>query len=351
MELLNQTLKNIRGLNSEIMEEARVHQDNLTKPKGSLGRLEELAVKICGIRAELNPKLAKKRVVVFAGDHGVVSQGVSAYPKEVTSQMVYNFLNQGAGINAIASAVGAEVEVVDIGVDYDFPDLPGLVKRKIRKSTRDFTQEPALTMEETIQAIEVGIERAKKAKAEGVGIIAGGDMGIGNTTSASCLFCAYLGLKPEQVVGAGTGLAPDKIKRKIMVVKKALALHKGFFSHPLETLSALSGLEIAGLAGLFLGAVEERMVVLVDGFIATASALSASKLCPMISEHLIFSHLSEELGHKLVLERMGAKPLLDLSMRLGEGTGACLAMAIIDSALACHNKMATFKSAKVSEKI
>jgi len=351
MELLNQTLKNIRGLNSEIMEQAKAHQDNLTKPKGSLGRLEELAVKICGIRGELHPKLSKKRVVVFAGDHGVVSQGVSAYPKEVTSQMIYNFLNQGAGINAIASAVGAEVEVVDIGVDYDFPDLPGLVKRKIRKGARDFTQEPALTMEETIQAIEVGIERIKKAKQEGVDIIAGGDMGIGNTTSASLLFCAYLGLKPEQVVGSGTGLAPDKIKHKIKVVEKALKLHQEVFSDPLKTLASLGGLEIAGLAGLFLGAGEERMVVLVDGFIATAGALSAIKLCPMTSEHLIFSHLSEEAGHKLVLEKISVNPLLDLKMRLGEGTGACLAMGIIDSALACHNKMATFTTAKVSEKI
>lgn len=351
MGLLENTIKNIKAPDQKIMEQAQAHQDSLTKPVGSLGRLEELAVKVCGIQSRINPSVNKKRVVVFAGDHGVVEEGVSAYPKEVTSQMVYNFLRSGAGINAIAGTAGAQVEIVDIGVDYEFPALDRLVEKKIARGTKNFTKGPAMSLEQTVQAVEVGIERAFAADQDGVNLIAGGDMGIGNTTSASALFCAYLGLKPERVVGPGTGLSPEKIKSKAEVVGKALAANESALRDPLQTLAALGGFEIAGLAGLFLGSCEKRMVVLVDGFIATAAGLAAIKLCPVVSELLIFSHLSEEPGHKLVLEKMGARPLLSLDLRLGEGTGACLAMTTVEAALACHNQMASFQSAGVSKKL
>jgi len=349
--LIAKTLKGIKPLDQGMMAKARAHQDNLTKPRGSLGRLEELAIKICGIRGELHPKITGKRVIVFAGDHGVVEEGVSAYPKDVTAQMVLNFLSGGAGINAIAEIMGAEVEVVDVGVDFDFPDLTRLVAEKIRRGTFNLARGPAMEVEDALEALEVGIERANFARKKGIELIAGGDMGIGNTTSATALFCAYLGLPPLKVAGPGTGLLPEQVRRKARVIAKALRMNHAALSDPLETLAALGGFEIAGLAGLYLGAAKNRMVALVDGFIATAGALAAIKICPALSEHLIFSHLSDEPGHKLILEKMGVKPLLHLGMRLGEGTGACLAMALIESALACHNQMATFKSAGVSDRV
>jgi len=350
MELLEKTICSIKGPDLGIMEKARERQGILTKPLGSLGRLEELAIKLCGIAGRFHPKVKFKRVVVFAGDHGVVSEGVSAYPKEVTAQMVYNFLAGGAAINSIALAVGSQLEVVDIGVDHELLPQRGLVRKKIARGTQNFCNGPAMTKKQAVHALEAGIERAFLADRNGVNLIAGGDMGIGNTTSASALFCAYLGFKPEKIVGPGAGLDSKGIAAKAKVVKKALAVNRGALKDPLETLAALGGFEIAGLAGLYLGACEKRMAILVDGFIATAAALAAVRLCPAVSELLIFSHLSGEPGHKLVLEKMGASPLLSLDLRLGEGTGACLAMALVESALNCHNRMATFQSAGVSGK-
>jgi len=350
MELLEKTIGNIQGLDRGIMEKARLRQNILTKPLGSLGRLEELAIKFCGIAGRIHPVIGCKRVVVFAGDHGVVSEGVSAYPKEVTAQMVYNFLSGGAGINSIAKAVVSEFEVVDIGVDHEFSPQRGLVRKKVSRGTKNFCSGPAMTKNQAVQALEVGIERAFFADRRGVNLLAGGDMGIGNTTAASALFCAYLEFKPEKIVGPGAGLGSKGIEHKAKVVEKALDINRGAISDPLETLAALGGFEIAGLAGLYLGACERRIAVLVDGFIATAAALAAIRLCPTVSELLIFSHLSEEPGHKMVLEKMGAHPLLSLDLRLGEGTGACLAMALVEAALNCYNRMATFQSAGVSGK-
>jgi len=353
MSLLEKIIAGIKPLNREVMEQAKKHQAQLTKPPGSLGILEELAIKIAGIRSELFPELKKKRVVVFAGDHGVVEEGVSAYPQEVTAQMVYNFLRGGAGINAIASKVGAEVEVVDIGVEQDFPELEGLVSKKLRKGTRNFIKEPAMTRQEVIKAIEVGIERAQVAFEEGVDMIAGGDMGIGNTTSSSAIFSSLLNFYPEEVVGAGTGLEPEKIAHKIQIIKTAFKQYQQEidFNNPLEVLRVFGGYEIAGLVGLYLGSAEKRLICLVDGFIATAGALITIRLCPLLKDFLIFAHCSEEKGHRIVLEKIGVKPLLNLELRLGEGTGACLGMEIVESALFCHNQMATFESAGVSEKI
>ena len=350
MNLVAKTIAAIKGLDRKVVRQARKHQDSLTKPLGSLGRLEELAVQVCGIQGKLHPALNKKRVVVFASDHGVVSEGVSAYPQDVTAQMVYNFLRGGAGINALARSIGAELQVVDMGVNHDFDKTAGLVSCKIRKGTSNFTRGPAMSIQELGRCLKTGIELAALAKKEGVEMIAGGDMGIGNTTSASALFCAYLGLDPEAVVGPGTGITPSQIRHKARVVKKALAVNRAALKDPMRTLAGLGGFEIAGMTGLYLGAAAKRMLTLVDGFIATSAALAAIKLCPAVRELLIFSHLSDEPGHKLILGKMGVKPLLSLNLRLGEGTGACLAMALVQAALACHNQMATFQSAGVSGK-
>jgi len=348
--LIEKTVAGLKPLDPEMMKKAREQEDNLTKPLGSLGRLEELAVKVCGIQGRIHPSLRKKRVVVFASDHGVVSEGVSAYPQEVTAQMVYNFLRGGAGINAIARTIGAEVRVVDMGVSHDFGRIPGLISLKVRKGTSNFTRGPAMSMPELSRCLEAGVELAHLAKKDGVDMIAGGDMGIGNTTSASALFCAYLGIAAKSVVGPGTGITPSQIRHKAKVVEKALAVNKDSLSDPMRTLAGLGGFEIAGMTGLYLGAAEKHITVLVDGFIATSAALAAMKICPAISGLLIFSHLSEETGHKVILEKMGVSPLLSLNLRLGEGTGACLAMAVVEAALSCHNRMATFKSAGVSER-
>jgi len=350
MELLEQTINNIQGPDRGIMEKARQRQNILTKPLGSLGRLEELSIKFCGVTGRVHPVIRCKRVVVFAGDHGVVSEGVSAYPKEVTAQMVYNFLAGGAGINLIAKAVTSEFEVVDVGVDHEFSPQRGLVRNKVARGTKNFCNGPAMTRKQAVQALEAGIGRALFADRNGINLLAGGDMGIGNTTAASALFCAYLGFKPEKIVGPGAGLDSKGIQHKAKVVEKALAVNQGALKDPLETLAALGGFEIAGLAGLYLGACERRIAILVDGFIATAAALAAIRLCPAVSEMLIFSHLSGEPGHKMVLEKMGARPLLSLDLRLGEGTGACLAMALVEAALNCYNRMATFERAGVSGK-
>jgi len=350
MRLVEKTIRNIKSLDHEAMRKARVHQDNLTKPAGSLGRLEELAIKVCGIRGEFRPVLGKKRVVVFAGDHGVVEESISAYPQAVTAQMVHNFLNRGAAINAIASRNGAEVQVVDMGVNHDFGALPGLLAKKAAKGTSNFTRGPAMSMEELHWCLEAGIESAHQAKSEGVDLIAAGDMGIGNTTSASALFCAYLGFSPGSVAGPGAGIRPEQVRHKAEVVRKALRANKNSLSCPYRILAALGGFEIAGMTGLFLGACEKRMVALVDGFIATSAAVAAIRICPRVKDLLIFSHLSEEPGHRRVLEKLKARPLLSLDLRLGEGTGACLAMSLVEAALACHNQMATFRSAGVSGK-
>ncbi len=292
------------------------------------------------------PTIQKKVVVIFAGDHGVVAEGVSAYPQEVTFQMVANFVRGGAGINVLARHVGADVQVVDIGVNYDFAGMPGLLHRKVAPGTRNLAREAAMSREEALAALTVGIEVAQAAIDQGADVLATGEMGIGNTTPAAALAAAFTGRAAALVTGRGTGVDDQTYQHKVQVIAQALALHRPDPSRPLEVLANLGGLEIAGLAGLILGAAARRRPVLVDGFIATAGALVAVKVCPAVRGYLQVAHQSAEQGHRLVLEALGLRPLLQLDMRLGEGTGAALGMSLLEAGLKIYREMATFAEAR-----
>ncbi|OGH01950.1 MAG: nicotinate-nucleotide--dimethylbenzimidazole phosphoribosyltransferase [Candidatus Lambdaproteobacteria bacterium RIFOXYD1_FULL_56_27] len=352
---MNQKLKDwlarIEPLGSELTPALLAHQNDLTKPQGALGRLEEVAVWLGRVQNSLLLQSQKKRIYCFAGDHGVVEEGVSAYPKEVTPQMVGNMLAGGAAINQLAQAAQAELWVVDLGVDAELAPHPKLVQKKVAKGTANLAQGPAMTLEQVQAAIWVGIELAQTSHQEGVHLLGTGEMGIGNSTSAAALICAYLKLRPEAVVGRGTGVNDQGLKHKTQVVARALDLHQQALDNPLETLAALGGLEIAGITGLVLGAAALKIAVVVDGFISSAGALAAIALKPEVKDYLIFSHLSAETGHQAFAQALGVRPLVNLDLRLGEGTGAALAFGLIEGAVACHNQMATFSGASVSRKV
>jgi len=352
LSLLHRTIESIKPLNQDYFDLATQRLDNLTKPKGSLGKLEEFAKRVVAITENTKPNLDKKTVFVLVGDHGVVEEGVSAYPKEVTREMIYNFLRGGAGINAISRHAGVDVCVVDIGVDWYFEieDVDGLIKRKINMATKNFTKEPAMTPGEAVRCIEVGIELAKDAVERGYNFIAVGDMGIGNTTSSSAVMCSLTGLNPEEIVGCGTGIDMEAWKHKVEVVKNALAIHDPDSDFPVEVLSKVGGFEIGGIAGVILGGASKRVPVVVDGFASTAAATVAIGLCPNAKEYIFFSHRSAEGGHGLVLKKLGVEPMLDLDMRLGEGTGAVLGMFIIEAGVKAYNEMAIFEEAGVSKR-
>ncbi len=350
MELLQETLEKIEKPERTLEKEVQNHLDNLTKPPGSLGMLEDIAKKYCIARQTTTPRIGKKAIFTFAGDHGVVEEGVSAYPKEVTPQMVLNMLNGGAAINVLARHANASVNVVDIGVDFDFEDAPGLIKKKINRGTNNIRKGPAMTKEEAVQAIEVGIELANRAAEQGVDLLGTGDMGIGNTTPSAALFAALMPEKVENITGRGTGIDDNKLKHKIEVIKDALEVNKKLLTDPISTLAALGGYEIAGICGLILGGAANKVPVVVDGFISSAGAIVAYKINPLVKGYMFFSHKSQEAGHVKFLNWIGEKPILDLGMRLGEGTGAALAMTIIEAAIKVYNEMATFDSAGVSKK-
>jgi len=333
------------------MEQARTRQARLTKPAGSLGRLEELSIRLAGMTGRLDPPLRDAVVFTLAADHGVAAEGVSAYPREVTAQMVLNFLRGGAAINVLAREVGARVVVADMGVDADLPSDPGLRAVKIRRGTANIARGPAMTVDEASRAIESGRGLVRGELAAGLDVALTGDMGIANTTSSAALICAFTGLSPAVVVGRGTGLDDEGLMRKRDAVGRALAINAGALSAgPLEALAAVGGLEIAGLVGVILEAATERKPVIIDGFISGAAALTATALEPAVAGYLIASHRSQELGHGAVLERLGLAPLLDLDLRLGEGTGAVLALPLVRAAVRLLNEMATFGEAGVSER-
>jgi nicotinate-nucleotide--dimethylbenzimidazole phosphoribosyltransferase len=335
------------------LKEARSHLDNLTKPLGSLGRLEDIAARLVAIRSgEIDVPL-KKAAYVLAGDHGVVAEGVSAYPKEVTRQMVLNFLRQGAAINVLASLHEVKLTIVDVGVDADFRGHPGLLDRKVRRGTRNMLHEPAMSKKEMLQALHVGLQLASVAHANGQTLIAVGEMGIGNTTSASAITAALTGQVPATVTGKGAGLEKSAHEHKIQVVDAILRKHFGENPcasevPPLEILRCVGGLEIAAMVGLVVGAARHRIPIITDGFISSAAAAVAYALEPRIGDYLFAGHRSEEPGHRYLLEYLGLAPILTLDMRLGEGTGAVLAMPIIESALRLYSDMATFASAGIS---
>ncbi|MBI5192448.1 MAG: nicotinate-nucleotide--dimethylbenzimidazole phosphoribosyltransferase [Nitrospirae bacterium] len=348
MNMLQETLNSIKPLSMDLQDKTQKRLDNLTKPPGSLGRLEELARRYVTITGNEYPKIKKKVIYTFAGDHGVTQEGVSAYPKEVTYQMVFNFLRGGAGINVLASHAGAEVRVVDIGVDYMFEDAKGLIKKKIGMGTQNMALRPAMRMEECIRSLKTGIELAYEAHKEGADIIGTGDMGIGNTTPSSAITAVLTGKPVEQVTGRGTGINDDMFKNKIRVIEQSIAVNKPDARNPLDVLAKVGGFEIAGIAGLIIGAAACRIPVVIDGFISSAAALVAVSLKEEISQYLFASHLSVENGHQAILERIGIVPLFDLNLRLGEGTGACLAISLIEAGVKILTEMATFGEAGVS---
>ncbi len=361
MVLLEKTIKKIGGLDYILMEKAQERLNNLTKPQGSLGRLEELAKLIVGITRNENPVLRNKVIFTMSGDHGVTEEGVSAYPKEVTPQMVYNFLRGGAGINVLAKHVGARVVVVDMGVACDLKPHKDLVIKKVNYGTKNMVKGPAMSKNEAIKSVEGGIEvfeeefSAKGGSAssqeKGIDIVGTGDMGIGNTTPSSAITSVITGKPVENVTGRGTGIDDETLSNKIEVIKKAIRVNKPDAKDAIDVLSKVGGFEMGGLAGVILAAASRRVPVVIDGFISGAAALIAYKLVPEVKNYMIAAHCSVEKGHRAILDYIGLSPLLDLNLRLGEGTGSALGMSIVEASIKILTQMATFQSAAVSKKI
>ncbi len=340
----------VAPLDEAAMQEARGRLDQLTKPRGSLGWLEELAVQLAGITGRVRQRLPNKTVILMAADHDVVQEGVSAYPQSVTAQMVENFLRGGAAINVLARQASARVVVVDMGVAGNLPNHPDLIARKLGWGTRNIARGPAMTREEALAAIEVGFQLADEEIRRGTDLLATGDMGIGNTTPSSAIAAVLLGRRAHEVTGRGTGLDDAGLARKVAVIEQAIAVNRPDPSDPLDVLARLGGYEIAGLVGVILKGASKHVPVIIDGFISGAAALVAVRLCPATREYLLAAHCSAEPGHRLILEALGLRPLLNLDMRLGEGTGAALAMHLVDDALALLDEMATFEEAGVADR-
>ncbi|MEI7787827.1 MAG: nicotinate-nucleotide--dimethylbenzimidazole phosphoribosyltransferase [Chlorobiaceae bacterium] len=347
---LQQLLNRIEPVDRSLSAVAQAHLDDLTKPQGSLGRLEEIALKYVLATGSLTPVLTKKKICCFAGDHGVAIEGVSAFPAEVTPQMVYNMLNGGAAINVLTRHAGADLDVVDMGVNHDFPDMAGLVKRKVKPGSANIATGPAMSEEDALQAVLSGAELAVEAYKAGFHILGTGEMGIANTTPATALYSVLLDVPVESITGRGTGIDDERLKHKIGIIKQAIEVNASRSDTPFGALAALGGYEIAAITGFVLGAASCRVPVVVDGFISSSGAVVALKLCPAVEDYLFFSHLSNEQGHRVVMQKLGARPILDLDLRLGEGTGAALSMQLIEGALKIYNEMATFSGARVSEK-
>ncbi|GLX70773.1 nicotinate-nucleotide--dimethylbenzimidazole phosphoribosyltransferase [Paenibacillus glycanilyticus] len=345
---LGQVIKRIAPFREELASEAKAHSDQLTKPTGSLGKLEEIAFRLAGISGRLWPDLSRKAVVVMAGDHGVCEEGVSAYPQEVTPQMVFNFLNGGAAVNVLARQAEADVFCVDMGVNADL-DHPMLISRKVVRGTANMAKQPAMTREEALQAVMAGVQVAEELADKGYTLFATGEMGIGNTTPSAALTSVLTGLSPELSVGRGTGINEDGWRHKIEVVKRAISVNQPDASDPIDTLAKVGGAEIAGMAGFMIGAAVRGCPVVVDGFISSVAALVAVRLAEQVKPYLFASHLSQEQGHAVVLESIGLSPMIQLDMRLGEGTGAVLCFHFIDASLKLMREMATFASAGVSK--
>ena len=348
MIALDRLIASVVAPDERLAETARRRLDSLTKPRGSLGRLEELAVRAVVITGYPLPRVDAPVIFTLAGDHGVANEGVSAYPQAVTAQMVENFARGGAGINVLARHVGARVVVADLGVAAPLGGTPGIVGRRIAPGTRSITRGPAMSREEAARAIAEGAALVEAAAPDCVGT---GEMGIGNTTAASALTAALTGADPAMVTGRGTGVADEVWVRKVEAVREALAVNRPDAGDALGVLAAVGGFEIAGLAGVILAGAARRVPVVLDGFIATAAALVAARLAPATRSYLIAAHRSAEPGHVRLLEALGLIPYLELGMRLGEGTGAALGIGLLRAALACYGEMATFKEAGVSERL
>lgn len=351
MEKILSIIQSIIGVDKKLVEKTQARLDNLTKPLGSLGRLEEIAKLVVGISGKESPKLENKVIFVLAGDHGVTEEAVSPYPKEVTPQMVYNFLRGGAGINVLARHVGARVVVADVGVAVDLTPSPELHVKKIGYGTKNIVRGPAMTRQDAIKSIETGIEIFDQEYGKGIDIIGTGEMGIGNTTPSSAITAVFTKVPLERITGRGAGLDDKGLARKVEVIQKALNVNKPDASDPIDVLSKVGGFEIGALAGIILAAAAKKVPVVIDGFISGAAALLAYQLVPKVKECMIASHCSVEIGHKVILDYIGIKPMFDFNMRLGEGTGACLGISLAEASVKILTQMATFESANVSKKV
>lgn len=354
MEKLKETINRIEEVDYALGRKTQERLDNLTKPRGSLGRLEEFAKRIVEITKNEEPRFINKVIFTMAGDHGIVEEGISAFPQEVTPQMVYNFIRGGAGINVLAKHVGARVVVVDMGVAAKIKNaelkMQNFKDRKIALGTKNISRGPAMTKEEAIKSIEVGIDVFEAKFEKGIDIAGTGDMGIGNTTPSSAIVAAITGERVENVTGRGTGIDDKALARKIEVIKRALSFNKPDPEDPLDVLSKVGGFEIGGLAGVILAAASRRIPVVIDGFISGAGALVAFSLEPKVKDYMFAAHCSVERGHRIILNHIGLKPILDLNLRLGEGTGAALGISIIEAGIKILTQMATFQDAGVSQK-
>ena len=339
-----------KPIDAQAVEQALVRQQQLTKPAGSLGRLESVAVQLAGLQGQVKPTLDQLWIAIFAGDHGVVAEGVSAFPQEVTGQMLHNFVSGGAAISVLARQLGASLEVVDLGTVTPSLNLPGVRHLNIGPGTANFVQGPAMTQAQGELALQAGRDSARRAIAAGAQLFIGGEMGIGNTTAASALACALLDCPVVHLAGPGTGLNAAGVSHKAQVIERALALHGAQRSDALQTLFNLGGFEIAALVGAYLACAQEGVAVLVDGFICSVAALVAVRLNPACREWLLFGHRGAEPGHRHVLETLNAEPLLDLGLRLGEGSGAALAVPLLRLACDLHGQMATFAEAAVADR-
>ena len=334
-----------------IRNAAEARQSQLTKPPGALGRLEAIALQLAALQGTVHPRVDRVQIAVFAGDHGVAVEAVSAFPQAVTAEMVKNFARGGAAICVAARLLGAELEVINLGTAHETGRIDGVKDYALGPGTANFTQGPAMTQHQAACALGAGRHAAERARLAGAQLFIGGEMGIGNTTAATALACALLDVKPQLLAGPGTGLTPDKVAHKAQVVQRALDVHLHHIASPFDALCRLGGFEIAALSGAYLACAHMGLPVLVDGFISTAAALVAVRVQPGVTPWLLFSHASAEPGHRILLDALAARPLLDLGMRLGEGSGAAAAVPLLRMACALHNDMATFAEAGVSGKI
>ncbi len=346
--LLEKVTNEIGDLDQRSMERAQKRLDSLIKPPGSLGVLESIAIRLAGITGKPSPEIKNKAIIIMAGDHGVVAEGVSVAPPEITAQMMPAFLTGVAGIGVLAKHAGARVVVVDVGVAVPV-SFPGILQRKVKAGTGNIAAGPAMSREEAIKALEVGIEVAQSEIDQGADLLATGDMGIGNTTPSSAILAAFGGYTAEEVAGRGTLVNDQVMKIKMESIKRALEINRPDPGDGLDVLAKVGGLEIAGLAGVILGSAARRVPVLIDGFITTVAAMVACKLQPKVRDYIIASHLSGEQGHRLMLELLDLSPVIHLNMRLGEGTGAALTMHLVEASLKIMKEMASFDEAGVSE--
>jgi nicotinate-nucleotide--dimethylbenzimidazole phosphoribosyltransferase len=351
MDKVKHVISRIQPIDERAMAEAKIRQETLTKPRDSLGQLESLSAQVAGIRANPRPRITHKVIFTLAGDHGVTEEGVSAYPSEVTAQMVYNFLRGGAGINVLARHVGARVVVADLGTASVLQRHPGLKDKKVAMGTRNMTKGPAMSREEAIRSVEAGMELVEEELGKGIDILGTGDMGIGNTTPSSAMTAILTGAPVAAVTGRGTGLDDEGWKRKVKMIGRALEVNRPDPKDAIDVLAKVGGFEIGGIAGVILAGASHRIPVVIDGFISGAAALVAASLAPRVKPYLIASHQSVEEGHKIILEHLGLNPLLNLGLRLGEGTGAALGISLVEAALKILDEMATFAEAGVPEKI